>query len=408
MPAGSEPRRGPRGAAAHLAAARRPARRLVLRRRCCWSCASRPGSTFDAEVRARFTLFQRLTLVVLGAAGLRRVVYALVRSRVVGRARAAGRGQRLPAPRARLGRRSSRCSLPAGRPVGHPRPRRRHHGRRRWASRAPTAPGRAPRVRELRALLDRVTRPVRPAGLTRPRGCPSDARARRRARPAGASMTRSVPLRKASGGAVIGSTASERRAVAGRVVAACRPAASGARSSTHRATPRPVAGSRSTDVARPSASRTRSVKAWSSTRRRSAGAPGSRTSCRSTGLAPVGSLRSSMSSRVAAGRVSSRSSTGPRRRQVGVRPDGVRRGRGGQVGRRLGDREPVGATGRRARAGRASTGSRSAPSAGRTSETELPVLLLERSRRPSAPGRARRWCGPARSAGAGGTRPPKS
>ena len=72
-----------------------------------------------------------------------RLVLALVRSRVVADRRPAGRGQRLPPPRVRVGRRSSPPTCPPGAPWVDPRPRRRHHRLGAWASRAPTAP--APR-----------------------------------------------------------------------------------------------------------------------------------------------------------------------------------------------------------------------------------------------------------------------
>ena len=116
-PAGSEPRRGRRVPAAHLAAARRPARRLVLRRRCCWSsCVVAVVRRSTPRSRAAFTPFQRAHADRPRRCWRPRLVYALVRSRVVADPERPGRGQRLPPPRLRVGRRSSRSHLPPGAP----------------------------------------------------------------------------------------------------------------------------------------------------------------------------------------------------------------------------------------------------------------------------------------------------
>ena len=144
---------------------------------------------------------------------------------------------------------------------------------RRWASRAPTAPApdraaaaaasslRPSGVVRVRLVVDAPSW-HRPHGYRQPlrrRGSPRSRRTRRRARPAGASMTRSSPERNASAGAVIGSTASDAARHRGSC-SALNTSSQWCRSSTHSATPCPVAGSRTTAVATPASSRSRSVK----------------------------------------------------------------------------------------------------------------------------------------------------
>ena len=194
MPAASEPRAGS-SAAAHLAPAGRAARRLVLRRRCCWSCARSPWFGFDAEVRAR---------VHARSSGSRCSCFGLLGRRAgatpwcargsMARAEQAGRGQRLPPPRARVGRRCVAVHLPPGAPwatldladgttvsaMAHPGLRRR--------------PGRAIARARSCGPLTRPRGPPRPSSARqRPaRGCPRRPRARRPARPAGASVDQVV------------------------------------------------------------------------------------------------------------------------------------------------------------------------------------------------------------------------
>ena len=151
--------------------------------------------SFDPETRAKFTGFQRGTLVFLGPAGVRRLVRpgALAGGRRAGQA---GGRQRLPPPRATTGPRSSRCTC-----------RRAHRGSpstsatarpcRRSASRAPTGRGRTPRCASCARWS--TAEPTRP-GLSRGRGRPTTRSARRPPHPDGASVTRSSPERNASGG----------------------------------------------------------------------------------------------------------------------------------------------------------------------------------------------------------------
>ena len=158
----------------------------------------------------------------------------------------------------------------------------------------------------------------------------------------GSSTTRSSPLLKASGGAVIGSTASAVRAARGPGRRRCTPAASrSARPPTARRRRR--AGERSATRARPSASRTRSVKAWSSDG--VADRPLLPEVVRRAGdrSRPVGSLRSSsVSSRVAPGRVEVVVvDLGRPGGEVGVRTAGERRGSVGQVRRGHRHGQPV-------------------------------------------------------------------
>ena len=153
-------------------------------------------------------------------------------------------------------------------------------------------------------------------------------------------MTRSSPVRNASGGAVIGSTASDRRAVAG---------ASSAAEHLQPAVP-PVDPQRDAaagvgvpqlDRAAPVAVARRSVNASSSTVPRIGRAPGSRTPCPRPARGRSASFRSSTSSRVAAGSVSSSRRSGRARpREVRVRAQRVRRRRRRHVGRGLGDGQP--------------------------------------------------------------------
>ena len=136
--------------------------------------------------------------------------------------------------------------------------------------------------------------------------------------------------------------------------------------------------------------------------RAAAGPPGSRTACPSTSSSPTGSCRSSASSRVDAGRVSSQPSTGAGpARQVGVGPRGVRRRPVAEVGRGLGHGEPVGRQVVEHVQVEASTGSRSAPSAG-SSATPRSRRAPPASTRPTGPGRGWRCPGSARSGRAGG------
>ena len=111
--------------------------------------------------------------------------------------------------------------------------------------------------------------------------------------PAGASTTRLVPLLKASGGAVIGSTASDRRAVSGRP-RRCRPGASRCRPSTQRATRRRRRGRGAPSWPGGGRLGPRSVKAWSRTvyrtgrRARGSRTPSPRPVARSAACARVG------------------------------------------------------------------------------------------------------------------------
>ena len=92
---------------------------------------------FPPEIRAKFTVFQLLTIFVLGRDVLRR----RLRARPQPRRRARGRrhrGQRLQGAPAGV-ERGARGDHADGRPVGDARPRRRHHDPGRWASRAATA-----------------------------------------------------------------------------------------------------------------------------------------------------------------------------------------------------------------------------------------------------------------------------
>ena len=181
--------------------------------------------TFDDETRARFTWFQRGTLVFFGLIYLA-LMLALTRSRAVAYADRlvvvnGYRRHEYEWPQIVAAR------LPPGRAVGDPRPRRRrdrlgagHPGLRRQPR-----PHRPPRAQVTRRR--RLRPPDAPVGVrSHPgRSQPSRRRDYLRGRAQsrawmpqvaenswpGASMRRSSPVRKASAWAVIGSTATARR-----------------------------------------------------------------------------------------------------------------------------------------------------------------------------------------------------
>ncbi len=167
--------------------------------------------SFDAETRAKFTWFQRGTLVFFGLIYLT-LMLALTRSRAVAYADRlvvvnGYRRHEYAWPQIVAAR------LPPGRALGDPRPRRRRDRLGARASRAPTATAPAVALRELKSLVAAASAPpdARSSALSRGCGCP-----RRRRTPApGARVRRSSPERKASAWAVIGSTATERRWASG-------------------------------------------------------------------------------------------------------------------------------------------------------------------------------------------------
>ena len=292
---------------------------------------------FDDEIRAKFTLLQRLTLVVHRAA-CSPCGWALARARVDRRAGVLVVVNGFRTRRARVGARSSRSTSRRARrgpPSTSPTARRS----RRWRSRAPTAAG--PRRRTPAACADRPRRDRPTLGGPRPtatrpwrrraagRGCPTTTDSSSPGLPAGARVTRSVPELKASAGAVIGSTASAGRGPSAR--SAVKTCSQRWCSSTHSATPRSLAGSASVHGrARPS-SCTRSPNPSSS-----AASPMRRPVrevevVADAGSTPVGSCRSSSSDRVAGGQGQLEVLDRVADAEVGVRPAGVRR----RLGRRF-------------------------------------------------------------------------
>ena len=321
MPAGSD---GPAStAAAHLAAVRRAARGLFFgaaRSSSAWSPGSpstprrAPGSRSSSGAR-------------WSSSGCSRSAawYALVRSRVVATTTGSW-SSTATAAASTSGPRSwpSTCRRGA---VVDPRPRRRHHACRRWASRAPTATGRAPpyassrpcspRLADAESRRSSVQRPDRPR--TRSSSSPGS--------PAAPSVTRSRPLRNASAGRGHRLHRQRPPGGAGHVVGA-----EDLQPPVLRVDPQRDAAARSRGRAAPrwrrrASSRSRSVNASSSRCRAPVGRPGSRTPCRLDVLAAHRQQPVVGSSRVAAGRVSSQpvDRAGPDD-EVGVRPAGVRRG----------------------------------------------------------------------------------
>ena len=120
---------------------------------------------FDDETQAKFSWLQRATVLALGLFAFA-LWFALVRSRVVAEAERLVVVNGYRQARVRLGT-AGRCPAAAGRAVGHPRPGRRHHGRRHGhpgLRRRPRPYGGAPAPRDRRAADRRgvsySTRPI--------------------------------------------------------------------------------------------------------------------------------------------------------------------------------------------------------------------------------------------------------
>ena len=170
---------------------------------------------FDAETRARFTFFQRSTLVFLGLLAFT-AGFALTRSRAVAtldRLIVVNGYRRREFEWAEI----IAVHLPPGRALGDARPRRRHHhlGDGDPGLRRGTRPqGGSPAPGALRPH-DRTDRPDCGPDRQSSARIPQEPECSSPHWPEGASVSRCSPERNASAGAVIGSTASDRRAVAG-------------------------------------------------------------------------------------------------------------------------------------------------------------------------------------------------
>ena len=190
-------------AAAHLAAVRRRIAASVLR--CLPADRLRwlPGSA-SAEMQAQFTPFQGSPWSACSASASL-VWFALVRSRVVAEK---DRLVVVNGYRTHVYEWAEVVSITlAGAPRGRPSTSPTAPRCPRSPSRAPTVTARGVAVRQLRALPG--------ASAHRARRTPHDTDSSSPASPAGARVTRPTPELNALGGAVIGSTASDRRAELG-------------------------------------------------------------------------------------------------------------------------------------------------------------------------------------------------
>ena len=228
---------------------------------------------FDDETRAQVHRLPARHRVALGLLAFT-LWFALVRSPGGRRGRAAGRRQRLPAPRVRVGAGGRRAPA-AGRALGDPRPRRRHHrspamgiqgsdgdrAERRCASCAPS-----PSSRPLGRDLGRTIRSARSRVPCRAK-CSCSATAQASQYGANASPSRSIPrrIRTSRGASTQTSTVTRSATAATPTRRPRRPAAARARRAPSRRTRRRASRSAGSVPGRPAASGRSSPSSWAST-----------------------------------------------------------------------------------------------------------------------------------------------